>query len=198
MYIISNKNKNKFIQLLDSKAKVTLNISDAHIWDKEKRVNNYLNNLSNSIKNKDVWVVYNIDTTLNFYDNIKPQNSSTDNANVQNINKRTNIKLEVRKDVYRKTKGYCALCGNFVDYEDFTLDHIIPLSKGGTNDISNLQCACKVCNNIKTDILPDEFLDKISQIIIHNIKVNYNKKVGNSLLHNIIKAKFSFKKVLQS
>lgn len=32
-----------------------------------------------------------------------------------------------------------------------TIDHIIPVSKGGTNDESNLQTAHWSCNSIKSD-----------------------------------------------
>lgn len=190
MYIISNTNKNKFVQIINSKPAITININDAQMWDKEEKINNYLNNLSNSIKKKDVWEVYSIDATPDFYNITKIHNSNIHNTNTQSINKRVQFKTDIRKLVYRKTEGHCALCGNFVDYEDYTIDHIVPLSKGGTNDINNLQCACKVCNNIKTDILPDEFMDKISQILVHNMNNNYDKIIGKKLSKMIFKAKF--------
>jgi hypothetical protein len=90
--------------------------------------------------------------------------------------------------VYKKSEGHCKLCGNFVSYEDFTIDHIIPLAKGGTNDINNLQCACKVCNNIKTDILPNEFMDKITEMIVYNMNEKYNKEIGRKIFKMIITA----------
>jgi hypothetical protein len=113
----------------------------------------------------------------------------------QKICKRIRFDTDKRKEVYRKSKGHCCLCGKFVDYEEFTVDHIIPLAKGGTNEIDNLQCACKVCNNIKTDVLPNEFMDKITEMIIHNMNNKYNKNIGHKMIkmlftsniHRIIK-----------
>lgn len=40
----------------------------------------------------------------------------------------------------------CKKCGIT---DDLTIDHIRPLSKGGTNDISNLQILCRRCNASK-------------------------------------------------
>ena len=45
--------------------------------------------------------------------------------------------------------GYsCALCGT---YEDLTIDHVIPLSRGGTDDLSNLRFLCRNHNSAKSD-----------------------------------------------
>ena len=36
------------------------------------------------------------------------------------------------------------------------IDHVIPVSRGGTDDENNLVCACAPCNNFKNDRTPDE------------------------------------------
>lgn len=41
---------------------------------------------------------------------------------------------------------HCQLCGKILDESTATVDHIVPVSKGGTNDIENLQPLCLKCN----------------------------------------------------
>lgn len=42
------------------------------------------------------------------------------------------------------------LCGEPIDQKaEFTLDHIVPLSKGGKTEWTNLQAAHRVCNLTK-------------------------------------------------
>ena len=48
----------------------------------------------------------------------------------------------------------CAVCGS---KQNPTLDHIIPVSRGGPHSIGNLQCLCASCNYSKRDALPIEF-----------------------------------------
>jgi 5-methylcytosine-specific restriction endonuclease McrA len=42
--------------------------------------------------------------------------------------------------------GKCLACGTA---KDISIDHVVPLSKGGSNDITNLQPLCKPCNSSK-------------------------------------------------
>lgn len=51
-----------------------------------------------------------------------------------------------RKSIKEHWNQKCAYCGSD---ENLTLDHIIPRSKGGSNKITNVICACKECNNDK-------------------------------------------------
>ena len=94
---------------------------------------------------------------------------------MQNCQRR-NFSVSERSAVYTKTEGHCAICGKFVPYTEFTVDHIVPLAKGGSNDISNLQCACGVCNRIKQDILPDELMEKLVEIVLFQVPKKQNKK----------------------
>lgn len=53
--------------------------------------------------------------------------------------------------VIEKLKGQnykCVYCGVDIK-ENFSIDHIIPLSKGGTNEIGNIDLVCKPCNTKK-------------------------------------------------
>lgn len=83
--------------------------------------------------------------------------------------------------MYIKSERHCAICGEFVLYTEFTVDHIIPLAKSGSNDISNLQCACGVCNRIKQDILPQDLMEKLTKIMLHQVGQKRNKKYRKQL-----------------
>jgi len=52
----------------------------------------------------------------------------------------------VFKKLLHKYKFRCVECGS---EEKLTIDHIKPVSKGGTDDLSNLQILCKSCNSRK-------------------------------------------------
>jgi 5-methylcytosine-specific restriction endonuclease McrA len=51
----------------------------------------------------------------------------------------------------RKATGTapCFYCGKLLTCNNLTIDHFIPKSKGGTNEIQNLRLACKRCNSDK-------------------------------------------------
>lgn len=97
--------------------------------------------------------------------------------------KRKSFKTTERTIIYNKNKGRCAICGKFIPFDEFTVDHIIPLSKGGTNELKNLQCTCKTCNLIKQDILPEDLMDKLTEIVLYQMKRNYNGSLRKKINH---------------
>lgn len=50
-------------------------------------------------------------------------------------------KMVMERDAYR-----CQQCGGWIDLE---VDHIVPRSRGGTDDLDNLQTLCRTCNRRK-------------------------------------------------
>lgn len=66
------------------------------------------------------------------------------------------ISKSVRFDVLKRDKFKCVACGASPAKDEnvqLEIDHIIPWSKGGTNDDSNLQTLCHKCNRGKRDTL---------------------------------------------
>lgn len=75
-----------------------------------------------------------------------------------------------RMAVYNRCKGRCGICGKFVPFDVFTIDHIVPLAKGGTNTMENLQCAHSWCNLIKREATMLELTRKLMGIVLYQMK----------------------------
>jgi 5-methylcytosine-specific restriction endonuclease McrA len=65
----------------------------------------------------------------------------------------------------RLAKGRCYYCGRSYAPADLTMDHLVPLVRGGKTRKGNVVTACKICNNRKKYLLPlewDEYLKSLS------------------------------------
>lgn len=51
--------------------------------------------------------------------------------------------------LYGKQEGECTGCGRYYSFKDMEMDHIVPKTKGGQDDDSNLQLLCGHCNRVK-------------------------------------------------
>lgn len=49
----------------------------------------------------------------------------------------------------KTARGLCHYCGQKFPFKDLTLDHIVPLSRGGTTSPGNVVPACRACNKNK-------------------------------------------------
>lgn len=84
----------------------------------------------------------------------KAANMSRVRRGLKNGGRFTAEEFTVLKDLYN---NICLACKR--DDVKLTADHVIPLSKGGSNDISNIQPLCKSCNSKKATKIIDYRLD---------------------------------------
>lgn len=64
--------------------------------------------------------------------------------------KRKNISKSVRFEVFKRDNFTCQYCGRSAPEVILEVDHIIPVAKGGNNDILNLITSCRECNRGKS------------------------------------------------
>jgi 5-methylcytosine-specific restriction protein A len=62
-------------------------------------------------------------------------------------------------------KGRCYYCNEQVDPKELTMDHIVPLSRGGKSKKGNIVPACKECNNRKKYLLPIEWEEYLESLL---------------------------------
>jgi hypothetical protein len=67
------------------------------------------------------------------------------------------MKRAMRKVALRDCGQRCVYCATRLDQRTATLDHVVPLARGGAHDPGNLVVACGPCNRLKGDLLPFEF-----------------------------------------
>ena len=67
------------------------------------------------------------------------------------------VPTDIRYKVLAAAKGRCTLCGATSAERRIEVDHIVPRSRGGSNDISNLQALCDVCNRGKSNLDDTDF-----------------------------------------
>ncbi|MBI5014115.1 MAG: HNH endonuclease [Deltaproteobacteria bacterium] len=64
----------------------------------------------------------------------------------------------------RRSSGVCHYCGRRFPARELTMDHLVPLIRGGRSVKSNVVPACGECNAKKKYLLPiewDEYLEKL-------------------------------------
>lgn len=90
------------------------------------------------------------------------------------------MKPALRNNVLNKYNKKCAYCGNDITLEDMKIDHIIPQSKGGTDNLDNLMPACEICNHYKDShninkfkYLLNNIIKKIKKLYIIKVAMRY-------------------------
>ncbi len=73
---------------------------------------------------------------------------------------------ELRKSRWwqnRLALGGCHYCGGSFSPEELTMDHLVPVSRGGKASRNNVVPACKECNSRKKYLLPIEWEEYLAK-----------------------------------
>lgn len=60
--------------------------------------------------------------------------------------------------------GRCHYCGRDVGARQLTMDHVVPLARGGLSTRGNVVPACKACNSQKQRLVPVEWEDYLRRL----------------------------------
>lgn len=101
--------------------------------------------------------------------------------------KRKQYSESTRKMLYNNADGRCQLCGRKILYSDASIDHIIPLAMDGEDCVNNLQIACVPCNRYKDNILPEEYIDRITTAFVFQMGKKYKRSLKWKIVHSLIK-----------
>jgi hypothetical protein len=76
------------------------------------------------------------------------------------FNNHCKVKFAARDlaSIWKRQRGFCALTGWKLTRENSHLDHIIPVGRGGTHELSNLRWTVNVVNQAKRALLDHEFI----------------------------------------
>ncbi|MCK9575347.1 MAG: HNH endonuclease [Clostridia bacterium] len=110
--------------------------------------------------------------------------------------KRHGVPPRLRFEVFKRDGFKCMYCGKASPEVVLEVDHIIPYSKGGCDDLDNMITACRECNNGKSDIdiIPVSDSD---QLVNHTTTMAENTNVFNTLpvIKNKIACKYVHSKI---
>jgi len=91
------------------------------------------------------------------------------------------VRIEIRRQVIEQAQGRCEYCQCWVEYttESFEVEHILPVSRGGTTSLDNLAYACSGCNGHKYNkISASDSLDRTEAPLYHPRKQRWQDHFG--------------------
>lgn len=91
-------------------------------------------------------ILEDFDKERRYFEKLKVKFNETPSAEI--TYERQRIPESVRIDVWRRDGGKCARCGS---REKLEYDHIVPISKGGSNTARNIELLCEKCNRSKSN-----------------------------------------------
>lgn len=107
---------------------------------------------------------------------------------------KTEVKF-TRRNIYEHYKNTCCYCGKVFKSLDLNLDHVIPRSRGGKTDWTNIVTSCIPCNSKKDNQTPEEAKMKL---IIQPSKPRWKGSISLLKFSSPIKVRKSWQSVIDS
>ncbi len=92
-------------------------------------------------------------------------------ADSEHIKREKQKARELRKSQWwkrRKAEGVCYYCKRKFKPSELTMDHIVPIVRGGKTTKGNVVPCCKECNNKKKYLLPIEWKEYLENLSDEN------------------------------
>ena len=67
--------------------------------------------------------------------------------------------------LFGQQEGLCNGCGVMFPFRNFTVDHMVPQSRGGTDHLDNLQLLCGACNSLKGDRSQEYLMARLKEMV---------------------------------
>ncbi|WP_432405748.1 HNH endonuclease [Wukongibacter sp. M2B1] len=83
-----------------------------------------------------------------------------------------------KRYIYLRDKGICHFCDKELQFKQISLDHYLPKSKGGPNDVYNLVCSCKQCNKYKKSTIPDDYKEVMLNLFKRAVRDGKMTSIG--------------------
>lgn len=98
--------------------------------------------------------------------------------------KRKQLSHEARKKLWEQLNGKCGYCSCDITLQEMQADHVVALSRGGTDDISNMLPACRSCNHRKGTSTLESFRRQVENFpnVLARDSVTYRNAVRFGLV----------------
>lgn len=106
---------------------------------------------------------------------------------VQKSKPRIIFQKEKMANIYDKSNHHCSICGKPLRYGEMTIDHIVPLSRGGENTDDNLRCVCEECNKLKGNRMDNEMYTGLSKICAKGAYEDPDNEIWNMVIRGKVR-----------
>lgn len=101
---------------------------------------------------------------MDLYDSMIPFLPSVPEEVINREKERARVLRKTQWWRRRLSKGQCHYCGKGFSPGELTMDHVVPLARGGASTRGNVVPACKDCNTRKKFLLPIEWEDYMKSL----------------------------------